>query len=175
MGDRDEALAVRSRASRLRAAACPDHSTLKTQANHSPGHRARVAEDALLKTVVVPLDGSQFAERALPYAQILARSAGAHVVLVRAVKGGSSRSAPETADADEQRARGELALVSDRLEQEGIATTTLTPFDEASWAIITAVQEESADLIVMSTHGRAGLGRWVRHGPMEAWQSEYCA
>lgn len=37
------------------------------------------------RTVLVPLDGSPLAERALPFAEALARPAGGRLVLVRAV------------------------------------------------------------------------------------------
>jgi nucleotide-binding universal stress UspA family protein len=37
----------------------------------------------MLSTIIVPLDGSSFAARALPHATALARSSGAKLVLVR--------------------------------------------------------------------------------------------
>ena len=37
----------------------------------------------MFRTIVVPLDGSALAERALPYAQTLANAGGGRVVLIR--------------------------------------------------------------------------------------------
>jgi nucleotide-binding universal stress UspA family protein len=115
----------------------------------------------MLKTIVVPLDGSVFAQRALPYAQVLARRTRARVILLRAIEAGFSPRARELAHGEMQDALQELALVSNNLKQRGIPTVAARPYDEPSWAIITAAQEERADLIVMSTHGRSGMGRWV--------------
>jgi nucleotide-binding universal stress UspA family protein len=39
----------------------------------------------MLTTILVPLDGSALAERALPYATALARAAGARVIVLRGV------------------------------------------------------------------------------------------
>jgi nucleotide-binding universal stress UspA family protein len=115
----------------------------------------------VLKTIVVPLDGSAFAQRSLPYAEVLARRASAKVILLRAIEGGYSPGARAMAHHDMRQAQQELAFLSNRLQQQGIQTVAQRPFDEASWAIITAAQEEHADLIVMSTHGRTGMGRFV--------------
>jgi nucleotide-binding universal stress UspA family protein len=77
------------------------------------------------------------------------------------IEGGFSPAAREYAHVDMRQAQQELAIVSNELERQGVATVLQRPFDEASWAIVTAAQEEQADLIVMSTHDRSGMGRWV--------------
>src|SRR4051812_4463859 len=45
---------------------------------------ARQEDAQMYRTIVVALDGSELAERALPYAEMLARAAGGRLVLVRA-------------------------------------------------------------------------------------------
>jgi nucleotide-binding universal stress UspA family protein len=117
-------------------------------------------EDIVLKTILVPLDGSALAERALPYAQVLARVEMARIVLVRAVMAGNSPASREATEGEMRDAKEELVRASAHLEGQGIRTTWLRPNDEAGWGILNAAKDEHADLIVMSTHGRTGLGRW---------------
>jgi nucleotide-binding universal stress UspA family protein len=115
----------------------------------------------MLKTILVPLDGSELSERALAYAQVLAQQAHARIVLVRAVMAGYSHHGREGAQKEMHDANEELVRVAARLEQNGINATRLLLNDEPAWGVVTAAQEEHADLIIMSTHGRSGFGRWV--------------
>jgi nucleotide-binding universal stress UspA family protein len=123
-----------------------------------------VAADAwTLDRILVPLDGSLVAEQALPYAETLARAAGAGVVLVRAV----SSEPPWAGDAVEGRLRaaGEaadyLAATAERLRGSGLQVETAAPHGEPAEAVAKELGARGADLVVMSTHGRSGLGRWV--------------
>ncbi len=117
----------------------------------------------MLSTILVPLDGSPFAERALPYATTLARTAHARLLLLRAVlahplPGTDPALAQLTAV---QHAEAALAAVAERLRRDGLAVDTAVYYDEAATAIADAAHYRHADLIVMSTHGRTGLGRWL--------------
>ena len=114
-----------------------------------------------MKTILVPLDGSDFAARAIPFARAIAQQQGGRIVLVRAVLTGLSDAARQAARGEIQDARDELARVAGNLRENGIAAEWLVPNDEPGWAIIEQVQQQAIDLIVMSTHGRSGLGRWV--------------
>ncbi|MGH2371760.1 MAG: universal stress protein, partial [Chloroflexota bacterium] len=114
------------------------------------------------RTILLPLDGSPLAERVLPYAATLAEASGATIVLLQvAVANLASR-----ADA----ASGEVRVVD--LAQEyldgvkarfpkGVAVETAVVRGEANEAIVDASRSHHADLVVMSTHGRSGLGRWL--------------
>jgi nucleotide-binding universal stress UspA family protein len=114
-------------------------------------------------TIVVPLDGSPLAERALPYVRALARASGVRIVLVRAVL---AHTLPGTDPTDAQaaavqQAEDELAAVAERLWAEGLAAERHVYYGEASEAILETAHYQHGDLIAMSTHGRTGLGRWV--------------
>lgn len=114
----------------------------------------------MLKTILVPLDGSALALRALPYARALARKEGARIVLVWAVMAGYSSDSRKAAEEELQKAETALIRVSTHLERQGIRSTWINVNDEAGWGIINTARDERADLIVMTTHGRSGLGRW---------------
>jgi nucleotide-binding universal stress UspA family protein len=115
------------------------------------------------KTILVPLDGSSLAEQAVPYATRLARSTGGRLVLVQAtltepLPGQAERVARAAAT---HRAEVELVVLVDRLRGEGVAAEARTYYEDAATAILDAAAQEAADLMVMSTHGRSGLGRWM--------------
>ncbi len=116
----------------------------------------------MLKTILVPLDGSALAERALPYAVTLARATGAHLFLTRAAL---ARTLPGT-DAGEaevevvEDAEGYLTQVVAQIPP-GVAAQTGVFYGDPVTAILEETSLREADLIAMATHGRSGLGRWV--------------
>lgn len=114
----------------------------------------------MLTTILVPLDGSTLAERALPYAESLARSAGARMLLLRAIQ---AHAFPGTDPADEQlkaveAAESYLQRVASGL-QTGTAIETIAFYGDPVEAIVLEAALREASLIVMSTHGRSGLGQ----------------
>jgi nucleotide-binding universal stress UspA family protein len=117
----------------------------------------------MLSTILVPLDGSPLAEQALPYAQALARRAGSKIVLVRAAQ---TTTLLDVDAADAQvgvisHAEHDLNAVAARLGAEGIAAEAHVSYDAPAPAILDLARRQQAGLIVMSTHGRSGLGRMV--------------
>ena len=113
-------------------------------------------------SVIVPLDGSRTAEGALPRATSIARSTGARLILLRAVQAHSFPGAdPIPAQvAAVREAEGYLATVAERLRTSGV-----TEIKRSVWygppaaAIVEAARFNHADMIVMTTHGRTGVGR----------------
>src|SRR5581483_2013856 len=120
-------------------------------------------EDSVYTTILVPLDGSALADRALPYAATLARSSHARLALVRAALAHTLPGVDpsEAQVAVVERAERELEATAERLRAEGLTVETHVYYDEAARAIVDAAEHAAADLVVMSTHGRGGLGRWV--------------
>jgi len=115
------------------------------------------------KTILVPLDGSTLAEGALTQAAALAKD-GAQVILLRAAE---AHTLP-ISDATE----AQVKVVREAEEYlEGVkarlATAGVTRVETSVWygppaeAIVEAARFRNADLIVMSSHGRSGLGRLV--------------
>src|SRR5688572_20459348 len=117
----------------------------------------------MLRTILVPLDGSDLAARAVPYASALAGSAGTKLVLMRALPRQVSGRLPD--DRDETLA--ELTMDAAVLRAIGVSAETVVRCiqhfhaSDIGEAISAAAEEQRADLIVMSTHGRSGLGRWL--------------
>jgi nucleotide-binding universal stress UspA family protein len=117
-----------------------------------------------LTTILVPLDGSPLAAAALPTAVDFAKASGARLLLLRAAQ------APATPRADPSEAQVEvvreaeayLDAVKRRLETEGVRDVEMSVwYGPAASSIVEAAATRGVSLIVMSTHGRAGLGRLV--------------
>ena len=114
----------------------------------------------MLHTILVPLDGSILSERALPYAERLARDSGAELLLMRAAA--THTWWPADAPAQQIRAVSDaehyLEQVSGRLTP-GTQVRTAVFYGDPADAIVEKHTLWHADLVVMSTHGRTGPGR----------------
>ncbi len=128
------------------------------------------------RKILVPLDGSELAERALGPALALARAVNSNVYLLRVVAAGEPM-------AESMRPTGEqveAALTATDLEEKGVAEAYLqsvfsrfentrlffdvqTTSGDVADTIVTYADDNHIDLIVISSHGRSGLGRWL-HG-----------
>jgi nucleotide-binding universal stress UspA family protein len=114
-------------------------------------------------TILVPLDGSALAERALPMAMTLAQAMRARVILMRA----ASASVFPGADPTEaqcqavEEAQAYLSAQATGLSEQGLRVEVAVPYGDAAESILLEIGLHSADLVVMCTHGRSGLGRWI--------------
>lgn len=117
----------------------------------------------MLKTILLPLDGSPLAERARSYAAVLARRSGASITLVQAVQAYTPLGMdPSEAQVEvTQCAEEYLNAAAERLGADGLKTDTHVYYDEPIPAILDAAGRQHADLIVMSTHGRGGIARML--------------
>ncbi len=117
-----------------------------------------------LEKILVPLDGSLLAESALGTAAELARVSGARLLLLRAAQAHTLPGADPT-DAEirvVEEAEAYLARVKARLGAGGLENvSTSVWYGSAASCIVEATQFNRPDLIVMTTHGRGGLGRLI--------------
>ena len=117
-----------------------------------------------LRKIIVPLDGSALAETAIPTAVELARDQGATLVLLRATEVPWLHS-DDIVDAQihvVQEAEQYMDVLADRLSTEGVEhVETSVWYGAPAASIVDAVQAQGADLIVMSSHGRTGIGRLI--------------
>lgn len=112
--------------------------------------------------ILIPLDGSSRAERAVPVVDRLAEALGAEVEVLRVVDPTDDRTTPGTALMPEsvesrmRRARHYLHDAADRFRRVK-PTATRVQQGSASDEIALHASAGSFDLIVMSSHGYAGL------------------
>ena len=112
----------------------------------------------MLSTILVPLDGSPLAERALPFAERLARGTKARLVLTRVVP--ISR-LPNVEETVATAAQEYLERIASCLAGTGLISQTALLHGEPPTEILEAAHIHSADLVIMCTHGRSGIGRWL--------------
>jgi nucleotide-binding universal stress UspA family protein len=136
------------------------------------GYHPDMRRKEILSKLLLSLDGSKVSEASIPYAVELASRLGAQVVLLRVL--GMSYGAfsstgeafvayysEEQMEADKALAKDYLENIAGQLKQKGMAVETHVKFGDAAEEIISVASEIHADLVVMSTHGRSGIGRWV--------------
>ena len=124
----------------------------------------------MFRTVVVPLDGSHFAEQALPHALAIVRGAGASLDLVHVHVLEEHKSARYSYDPSiDKEHQHEEQLYLENMAKS-LTSVSPVPWTAAvitgldSEAILQRVHDRKADLIVMSTHGRGALDRFFLGG-----------
>ncbi|MFT3895164.1 MAG: universal stress protein [Anaerolineales bacterium] len=120
------------------------------------------------KKILVPLDGSDLSEAALPHAKTLASSEEAEIILLRVSANPAAEfsfSDPALADRVIQELEAEtlsyLQSVRGKLQKTGFRTSFLIRQGATAETILKIAEEIKADVIVMSTHGRSGVKRWL--------------
>lgn len=126
----------------------------------------------MFKHLLIPLDGSGFAEAALPYALELAAQFDSEITLLRVImppRPGEGALSPESAglmitlrDSLYREAIDYLQLHKGSLRQQNFrAHYQVVESDDIAAEIISSVRGCGADTVVMCTHGRGGLSRWL--------------
>jgi nucleotide-binding universal stress UspA family protein len=121
---------------------------------------------AIYKHILVPLDGSKLAEAALKAALPLAKLSGAKVTLLQVVwpyvrfKDKSIRVVDAVRILKKEASRY-LQAVAERPGWKKLNVSIAIKAGLAENVIIGYARSKPIDLIVMSTHGRTGLKRWV--------------
>lgn len=125
---------------------------------------------ARYQKIIVPLDGSGWSERAIPHAVEIARSNNAELILLHVFKPPASEYTDQLALAGQEQ---QINQMRDEIKQylmairnqirgqkievrvqviEGVGVANL---------ICDYINDSDADLVVMSTHGRGGLRRFL--------------
>ncbi len=129
-----------------------------------------MASNTRYKKVVVPIDGSGWSERAIPHAVDIARAHDAEIILLHVFRPPVHEYTDQIALAGQQEqldqirenVKTHLMSVRNTLrnEQLNVRVQMIEGTGVAS-LICDYVNEEDADLVVMCTHGRGGLARFM--------------
>ena len=122
----------------------------------------------MYKKILVPLDGSELAKKALDEAEKLANCFGAEIVLFEVVPFMPIYGSPELVtplivdEKQKEAAEKYLVNLAEDLKKKGFtATAVVRTGQQVAVEIIDFAKESGANLIVMCTHGRSGISRWV--------------
>jgi len=123
----------------------------------------------MYKRILVPLDGSDLAERILPHVEVIAKATGAEVFLLRTTDprhGEIAAEAPTEAkrwmDADQAQAAKYLEGVAKRLRDVGVPTRIEVVVGAPAVEILTTAEQENVDLIALMSHGATGFSHFDR-------------
>ena len=119
----------------------------------------------MFSKILVPLDGSVMAERALTLAAHFVDVGGGRLVLYRVVPYFTVLAADPLLYEEMNRLGEDEAIAYLRLIRNDLTIPNVTDLvcevGSAADSILQYAQEKDVDLIVMSSHGRSGLNRWV--------------
>jgi nucleotide-binding universal stress UspA family protein len=129
----------------------------------------------MYKKIMVPLDGSELAECVLPHVEAIARGCEVKdVIFVRAVEHLQLPSGSEWLPSPEEQKQIESSHRSDaqdylnqlvgRLDYGGVNRHTEVIMGKAAEGLGDYAEKSGVDLIVIATHGRSGVSRWVWGG-----------
>lgn len=135
--------------------------------------KAPLWDMATLKRVIVPLDGSNLAERVLPWVEELAKILDLEVTLLGAYGGPFSAGAggegffnTSHAESFVAELRDEmvtyLATKTEEMKRKGVVKVSFAAQEgRAADEIISLARKTPDNLIAMCTHGRSGVKRWM--------------
>ena len=143
-----------------------------------PDSKDHAAFPVKVRSILLPTDFSDCANFALPYAAGIARATGASLLAVHVIEtvvpavGYSGMSEPlPIADISEQleeSAEREMPRVAACEECAGLNVEEMIVHGDAATEIVRVARERRVDLIVISSHGRTGLGRILFGSTAEA-------
>lgn len=143
---------------------------IQVRAPGTPGDypEGKFEEGKIMQRILVPLDGSELSELALKTARPLARHWGAELILVRvgdpfvgSLAGPIPTQAVRWVDAEQAGARQYLDAMVESLASEGFRAKGHFLTGLAQDQIVRAARSRKADLIVICSHGRSGIMRWL--------------
>ena len=129
----------------------------------------------MFKRIMVPLDGSELAECVMPYVEdFIDQDQVEFIVFVRVVRPVSTPVGFDDGMAyipkdwgileSEKKTSAEdyLTKVVSRLKQNGVKFQTEVLVGRIGNSLLDYINANDFNLVVISTHGRSGLSRWVR-------------
>jgi len=127
----------------------------------------------MYQKIMVPLDGSELAECVLPHVETIAQAGGVQsVVFVRAVEPFSMSSVRGDPDFTEEQmkeidsrtivaAKNYLDQLVSRLDYGSVKVQSEVVTGKVAESLADYATKNEVDLIVVATHGRSGVSRWV--------------
>lgn len=129
-----------------------------------------MVQNSRYKTIVVPIDGSGWSERAIPHAADIARNNDAEIILLHVLRPPASEYTDQIAlgggEEQLQQIREEmkqkLIAMRNGLRAQGIdARVQVIEGVGVASLICDFINDQDVDLVVMSSHGRSGISRFI--------------
>ncbi len=147
------------------------------QRSHAPIFLKRVndletsAADLEMRRILVTLDGSRAAEAIIPYAEHLSKAMGSELVLLRIIEPivlprlpayrGEGKYEKGFMAKLEEEAERYLTRKERALQKKGIKVSAVLLQGKPSQSILQYAEDNSVNLIALTTHGFSGIEKWV--------------
>lgn len=123
----------------------------------------------MFNQILLPLDGSKLAERAIPHAVLFARCFGSKIILLHILDPAQhvdSFQSIEPLNWQLMKAEADLYLqaIAIKLREQQLDVEMFIREGKTAENIIDFSHDENIDLVVLSTHGKSGLSRWNMSG-----------
>jgi len=126
----------------------------------------------MYEKIVVPLDGSELAECVLPHLETIAKGCGAKsITFVRVVEPFRTTTGGEVVFSEEYvkkyetdsktAAKNYLDSVVSKLSYSGVSLKAEVLFGRPGDMLVDYAKKKNPDLVIIATHGRSGVSRWV--------------
>lgn len=126
----------------------------------------------MYKKILAPLDGSQYSECSLDHVKTIARGCSVpEVILLRVVEPivATDMAAFAQTGIDIMPYMKEIESAAglyinkkvEELKKEGLQVEGFVTVGRAADTILSYIDEHGIDLVIMSTHGRSGISRWL--------------
>jgi len=125
----------------------------------------------MYKKMLVPLDGSEFSECVLDHVRAIAKGCQVPEVVLLGVAEpithqvyymvGIEDRVGDMQKETEKYVESYLSKAADSLKKDDIAVQTAAVSGRPAEEILDYANKNQVDLIIMSTHGRSGVSRWV--------------
>ncbi|HET6455043.1 MAG TPA: universal stress protein [Armatimonadota bacterium] len=125
----------------------------------------------MYREILVTLDLSELAELALPHARELARAFGSSIILLSVVQAMTVQPEPGTVgpvisicldiEEESERVKSYLGDIADQMRKEDLQVQVEVREGDPASEICDYAESHPIDIIVMTTHSRSGIQRWV--------------
>ena len=120
----------------------------------------------MYKRILVPLDGSELAEQALPHAIAQAERFGSEIVLIRVLEPLQDHTMLRAAGKRAERLTSDLAheyleRLAAGVDERGIPVQLVVIEGRPYVEIVKFAEANRVDMIVMTTRGQSGISRWL--------------
>jgi nucleotide-binding universal stress UspA family protein len=126
----------------------------------------------MYRKILVPLDGSSFAECSLAHVKEIAKGCQVPVVTLMSIVD-TFHNFPDVATGEIRRSEEEvsreqaqkyLETIASNLQKDGLNTEIAIDKGPAAEKILDYIEKNGVDLVILSTHGRSGVTRFLMGG-----------
>jgi len=125
----------------------------------------------MFNKIMVPLDGSDLAECVFPYVEDIAKIRSSRVEIVTVFEpfempshGGmvfDEENEKEYNEYNKKKAEAYVQQIRDRFKSKGVDTESVVLVGKVDKNLVDYANDHDFDLIIMATHGRSGVERWI--------------